>query len=68
MCIVGSMLERSLDSKLREEEKNHPLILPPSDEYEFAVEDSNKNIIFEDNQESSYESPLIKVYAQFQPL
>ncbi|CAG5136425.1 unnamed protein product [Candidula unifasciata] len=55
-----SMLERSLDSKLREEEKNHPLILPPSDEYEFAVQDSNKNIIFEDNQESSYESPLIK--------
>ncbi|GFO27436.1 son of sevenless, partial [Plakobranchus ocellatus] len=55
-----SMLERCLDSKLREEEKNHPLVPPPADEYVFAVEDSVENIIFEENQESQYESPLIK--------
>ncbi|GFR88033.1 son of sevenless [Elysia marginata] len=55
-----SMLERSLDSKLREEEKNHPLVPPPADEYVFAVEDSDENIIFEENQESQFESPLIK--------
>lgn len=55
------MLERSLDSMLREEEKNNPLILPSSSQYEFAMEDSSKNIIFEENQDSSHESPLIKV-------
>ena len=55
------MLERSLDSKLREEEKNHPLVPPPADEYVFAKEDSIENIIFEENQESQFESPLIKV-------
>ncbi|KAK0054856.1 son of sevenless 2, partial [Biomphalaria pfeifferi] len=55
-----SMLERSLDSKLREEEKNNPLVLPQARLYEFAVEDSSQNIIFEDNQDSSHESPLIK--------
>ncbi|XP_059162267.1 son of sevenless homolog 2-like [Physella acuta] len=55
-----SMLERSLDSMLREEEKNNPLILPSSSQYEFAMEDSSKNIIFEENQDSSHESPLIK--------
>lgn len=56
-----STLERCLDAKLREEEKNHPLVPPSPSLYEFAVEDSDENIIFEENQESSYESPLIKV-------
>ena len=55
-----SMLERILDGKLREEEKCHPLIMPPADKYRFAVEDSDENIMFEEQQESSVESPLIK--------
>ena len=54
------MLERILDGKLREEEKRHPLILPPADKYRFAVKDSEENILFEEQQESSMESPLIK--------
>ncbi|XP_070181903.1 son of sevenless homolog 1-like isoform X2 [Littorina saxatilis] len=55
-----SMLERILDGKLREEEKSHPLLMPPSDRYRFAVQDSDENIMFEEQQESSIESPLIK--------
>lgn len=54
-----SMLERILDGKLREEEKCHPLIMPPANRYRFAVQDSDLNIVFEDQQES-VESPLIK--------
>ncbi|XP_076442792.1 son of sevenless homolog 2-like [Babylonia areolata] len=55
-----SMLERILDGKLREEEKCHPLIMPPSDKYRFAVPDSDENILFEEQPESSNENPLIK--------
>ena len=54
------MLERTLDAKYREEEENHPLVPPDPEVYKFAEEDSNRNIIFEENQESSY-GPLIKV-------
>ena len=54
------MLERTLDAKYREEEENHPLVPPDPEVYEFAEEDSNHNIIFEENQESSY-GVLIKV-------
>ncbi|ESO85451.1 hypothetical protein LOTGIDRAFT_210797 [Lottia gigantea] len=55
-----SMLERTLDSKLKEEEKQHPLCLPSPDKYRFAEENSEENIVFEENQDSSIESPLIK--------
>lgn len=55
-----SMLERILDGKLREEEKCHPLIMPPSEKYRFAVQDSDENILFEEQQDSSSESPYIK--------
>lgn len=55
-----SVLERTLDNILKEEEKEHPLQLPPPSLYRFAVEDSNDNIVFEENQEASGESPLIK--------
>ncbi|CAI9720907.1 son of sevenless homolog 1-like [Octopus vulgaris] len=55
-----SMLERTLDNILKEEEKEHPLQLPPPLIYKFAVEDSSDNIVFEENQEASGESPLIK--------
>nr|KAG5688352.1 hypothetical protein BaRGS_032920 [Batillaria attramentaria] len=56
----GGMLERILDGKLREEEKCHPLIMPPRDKYKFAVQDSEENILFEEQQDSSSESPYIK--------
>ena len=54
------MLERLLDGKLREEEKCHPLIMPPNDRYRFAIPDSEDNIMFEEQSESSIENPLIK--------
>ncbi|KAK2158014.1 hypothetical protein NP493_1829g00018 [Ridgeia piscesae] len=57
--LTRSMLERMLDSKLSEEEKQQPLRLPPPDQYRFAIEDSDENIVFEDNQDRA-ESPLIK--------
>ncbi|KAK3580871.1 hypothetical protein CHS0354_032932 [Potamilus streckersoni] len=55
-----SMLERRLDAVLKEEEKQTPLRLPPPEHYRFAIEDSEENIVFEENQQSSVESPLIK--------
>ncbi|XP_050407020.1 son of sevenless homolog 1 [Patella vulgata] len=55
-----SMLERALDGKLREEEKQHPLCLPTPQQYRFAEENSEENIVFEENQDPSIESPLIK--------
>lgn len=54
------MLERILDGKLREEEKCHPLIMPPCDKYRFAVQDSDENILFEEQQDPTVESPVIK--------
>lgn len=41
------MLDRLLDRILSDEEKKHPLKLPPSDKYRFAVPDSEKNIVFD---------------------
>lgn len=56
-----SMLERILDTKLSEEEKQQPLRLPSAEQYRFAVEDSDENIVFEErDQASAGESPLIK--------
>lgn len=60
LFVSPSMLERTLDSLLKEEERQQPLRLPSPDQYRFAEEDSDENIVFEDNQDASIESPLIK--------
>lgn len=57
--LTWSMLERLLDTKMKEEESKQPLRLPSHEQYRFAVDDSDDNIVFEDNQ-GSKECPLIK--------
>uniref|UniRef100_A0A8C5Q2C4 SOS Ras/Rho guanine nucleotide exchange factor 2 n=1 Tax=Leptobrachium leishanense TaxID=445787 RepID=A0A8C5Q2C4_9ANUR len=55
-----STLERMLDSVLIREENEQPLRLPSPDAYRFVEQDSEENIVFEDNVQSRSGIPIIK--------
>ncbi|XP_033015952.1 son of sevenless homolog 2 isoform X1 [Lacerta agilis] len=55
-----STLDRMLDAVLLKEENEQPLRLPSPSVYRFAVEDSEENIVFEDNLQSRNGIPMIK--------
>ncbi|XP_067939422.1 son of sevenless homolog 1-like [Watersipora subatra] len=57
--LFRSNLDRMLDSKQKEDQSAHALILPPVEEYPFSEEDSEDNIVLEESQTIG-EPPLIQ--------
>lgn len=55
-----STLDRMLDSVLLQEENEQPLRLPSPEVYRFVEEDSEDNIVFEDNLQARGGIPIIK--------
>ncbi|XP_048456064.1 son of sevenless homolog 2 [Rhincodon typus] len=55
-----STLERMLDTVLLHEAKEQPLRLPSPDVYNFAEEDSEENIVFEESVQAKSGIPIIK--------
>ncbi|XP_072345912.1 son of sevenless homolog 2 [Scyliorhinus torazame] len=55
-----STLERMLDTVLLHEEKEQPLRLPSPNVYNFTEEDSEENIVFEENVQLKSGIPIIK--------
>uniref|UniRef100_A0A1A8FWV0 Son of sevenless homolog 2 n=2 Tax=Nothobranchius korthausae TaxID=1143690 RepID=A0A1A8FWV0_9TELE len=55
-----STLDRMLDTVLQNEEQEHPLRLPSPKFYQFAEQDSEENIVFEDTVQSKTGIPIIK--------